>query len=759
MLCFLLTLISFATDMAPAAPPRPRVSREVSGRLVVDIAVEGLKRIEKEAVLSKVGDRKGKPADASVSEDIRALHRLGYFDEIEVLTEDAPGGVRLVYRFVERPVISEIDFDGNEQLSDSDLSEVTKLKVWSILDANKVREDAEAIEKHYADKGYYLAKVGYEIEESGKDQVKVRYRIKDFEKIEIRKITFLNNRRFSDAELKGVLRETREGGLFSFLSGAGTFKESALKQDLQILTYFYLEHGYVKFRFENPVVTVSEDKKYVSISIYVDEGEVFSIGKIDFSGDLLFPKEELQSELHLKSGDAFKISTRNLDLQRLTEKYQDLGYAFVNTIPKMEIHDDTQTVDVDYMFEKGDICTFGEINVLGNTKTYDEVIRREFRVVEGERFHGTQLRVSRERVERLGFFAPGEVTVNTVPRRGTTNVVDVEVRVKERSTGTITLGAGYGTGGGFFLNAQIQEINLFGRGQAVSLQGVYAADNLAKSLSLGFTDPYAFGTQWSLGAELFYVVFPIPDKYSLRRTGFNLRAGYPISDDINLFVTYKFEAMRVETKADPAVDSSLDEGLLSGIVWSLIRDKRNNRFETTGGNYQSIVIETSGIGFDKYFVKWNLNNRVYWNFAGDFVLRNSTEFGHIFPTTSRGTPPSERFYLGGPNNLRGFFYYKVGPTQTVGSRVEPMGGTVQFFNLFEIEHPLIREAGLKWVAFFDMGNAFSNFPIFGTPLRMDYGVGFRWFSPIGPLRFEWGFPIDPQAGESSQFVFFIGTPF
>ena len=225
--------------------------------------------------------------------------------------------------------------------------------------------------------------------------------------------------------------------------------------------------------------------------------------------------------------------------------------------------------------------------------------------------------------------------------------------------------------------------------------------------------------------------------------------------------------MRIEDVDDVLFDPSLDNGVLSSIVWSLIRDRRNNRFETTAGNYQSVSFETAGLGGDKKFVKVNLNNRYYFRIWGDLVFRNSTEFGQIFQTTDRGIPSSERFYLGGPNNMKGYQLFSLGP-QTGGlsksgnSFTTPVGGTVQMFSLFEIEMPLLREAGLKFVTFFDVGNSFERWPTAGESfaLRSDAGFGFRWFSPIGPLRFEWGFPLHKKQGEDSPvFNFFIGPPF
>jgi outer membrane protein insertion porin family len=756
-----------------AAPPAPAAASASSsaidafaGKIVNAIDVRGLKRIEKDAVTAKIGTKVGQPLSGEqIRADIQALFGMGFFDDIEVLAEAAPGDkVNVIYSVHERPVISKIEFEGNERISTSDLKDVVKVKEYSILDVNKVKEDVALIQKHYEDKGFYLAKVSFEIRPLKPDEVELVYKINDYDKVQIKQITFLNNRHFTDEQLKGIFQETKEGGLLSFISSSGNFKESSFKQDLQRLTYWYLDHGYVKFRYENPVVTISDDKRYLYISIYLDEGETYNMGTIDFGGDLLFSKDDLGNELTLKQNDSFSISKRNADIQRLTEKYQDLGYAFVNVIPKMNVHDDSRTVDIQYDFEKGNLVYFGEINVIGNTKTHDKVIRRELKIHEGELYSGTNLRVSRENVERLGYFAPGEVIFNTVTPKGKNDVVNVEITVKERSTGTITLGAGYGSVQKFFFTGTISEINFMGKGQTLSLAAQYSAQSESQSFNLGFTDPYAFDTLWSMGGDIFRVVFPVPNKYTTFKLGFDLRLGHPIFDYTYGYITYKNEGLQIQNP-DPSIPSDLitaDVGVLSSVVWSVIRDKRNNRFETTGGNYQSASLETAGLGGSKDFVKLILNNRFYTKLIGDLVFRTEQEVGQMWATGDRPLPPSEKFYLGGPNNMKGYGLFLLGP-QTTNSQNQPLplGGAFEAFSLFELEYPLIREAGLKWVVFFDAGNDWDSAP---SPdalvLRTDAGFGIRWFSPIGPLRFEWGFPFARKANEQAvSFQFFIGPPF
>jgi outer membrane protein insertion porin family len=750
--------------------------REWVGKQVLAIEILGLKRIEKDAVLAKMGVKVGALlAPDTVKVDLQTLFGMGYFQdvsfEVDPLTLNEKVGVKLLVSLKERPVISKIEFEGNERLTESDLREVIKVKEWSILDINRVKEDLQLLAKHYEEKGYYLAKARFEVQVEKADEVKLIYRINDYDKVQIKKVTFLNNKVFSDSQLSKVLMDTREGSFLSFLTSSGNFKENAFKQDLQRLTYWYLDNGYVKFRYDNPVVTMSEDKRSLFITIYVEEGEKYTMGEVDYSGDLLFPREELAEATSLKSGESFSITKRNADIQRLTEKYQDLGYAFVNVVPKMNIRDDSKLVDIDYSFEKGNLTYFGEITVIGNTKTHDKVIRREIRFREGELFSGSKLRISRENVERLGFFQPGEVLFNTITPPGRTDVLNVEVQIKERSTGTITLGAGYGSISKFFFQTQISEINLFGRGQVLSLAGQYAANRFDKSINLGFTDPFVMDTFWSAGFDFYFINFRIPAKYVTRRLGMNVRFGHPIfelNELTNAFITYKNEGMKIEN-ADPAIDPldvQADEGVLSSVVWSVIRDRRNNRFETTAGQFQSVSLETAGLGGDKKFVKWTLNNRFYTRLVGDLIFRNSTEYGQIRQVGDRRIPPSERFYLGGPNNMRGFQIFALGPTRERISVAgvpfrEPIGGSVSMFSLWELEYPIVREAGLKFVTFYDVGNAFETFPTGQNfTLRSNLGLGFRWFSPIGPLRFEWGFPFKPRPWEdSSVFQFFIGPPF
>jgi len=354
------------------------------------------------------------------------------------------------------------------------------------------------------------------------------------------------------------------------------------------------------------------------------------------------------------------------------------------------------------------------------------------------------------------------VIFNTSAPQGSSDRLNVDITIKERSTGTITMGAGYGSVQGFFFTGQISEINLLGRGQSLTFAAQYSLGAYSRSFNLGFTEPYTFDTLWSSGFDLYFIKIPIPSKYTISKAGFDLRMGHPITEYTYGYLTYKLENIKI---LDPIglseAQIAADSGLLSGATISVVRDKRNNRFETTGGNYQSASLELAGLGGDFKYYKWVLNNRFYTRLIGDLVFRNNIEFGHISSYGGAQTPPSQKFYLGGPNNMKGFPFFLLGPQQMVtyqgNTSQQPLGGSWEAFSLFEVEYPLLREAGIKGVIFFDVGNAWNQSPV---DIRADYGFGLRWFSPFGPLRFEWGFPIARRPGEDSPvFQFFIGPPF
>jgi outer membrane protein insertion porin family len=554
--------------------------------------------------------------------------------------------------------------------------------------------------------------------------------------------------------------ETREESLFSALSGSGNFKELNFNTDIERIKYFYKTKGYLQINAAIPEITVSEDKRWVFITIKVTEGPQFTLRNITYQGEMLFPEEELSSKIGMKGGDIYSEETLRKDIQLLTEMYQDEGYAFANVLRTLEVVPGENKVDVEFSFEKGKIAYFGKITVKGNTKTRDKVVRRELKIREGARFSGTDLRLSKENVNRLGFFEPGSVVFNTVTPPGRDDVLDVEIQLKERNTGQISLGAGYSTATGAFVQASISQNNFNGLGQNLSFGLSYS--DIQRSWNLGFQEPYLFDTLWTAGADIYSQNNSASSSVSYKRNGFDGRVGYPIFEYTRLYFTYKIEDTTIQNASDPTIIEAVENGVASIVRTSIINDLRDNRQEPTKGHYGSAAVEYAGVGGDKKWLKTELDGRYFKTLVGDLVLRSRLFMARLSVVDDEPIPRTEKFVLGGARNLRGYDYEAIGPkVSAVDSfgrrRIFNAGGLESVYTSIELEHPLAREAGLKWVLFFDAGDA-GDFDKFKA--HMDYGFGFRWFSPIGVLRFEFGYPINPSGEDAgSQFHFDIGQLF
>ena len=725
------------------------------------IKVEGNRKVESEAILQKISARPGMTLDNYLlKKDIQTIYQLNYFQEVEAHKK----GRDLVFKVKEKPIISKLVFTGNEELSEDEITEKIKTKAFSILDINQIKADVGEIQKMYEDKGFYLASVSYQLKPVGDEKVELNILVKEQQKVTVKSITFLGNVAFEDTQLKSIMA-TKEEDLFSVMSNSGNFKEFDFQMDVERVKYFYKSKGYLQINIGSPSITVSEDKKWVFITMKVTEGPKFSVNEVFYDGELLFGIDEMKESTKLMPGDVYSEDLLRKDIQKLTEMYQDQGYAFANVLRTLKIVPGENKVDIYYSFEKGKIAYFGEIRVKGNSKTRDKVVRRELRIFEGMKYSGSKLRESKENVNRLGFFKPGSVLFNTVSPPGSDDVLDVEITLEERNTGQITLGAGYSTATKGFLQASIAQQNFRGLGQNLSFSLSLASQ--AQTFNLGFTEPYFMDSMWSAGGDLFRQRNENRQDFSYVRQGFNIRVGYPLTFYSRMFLTYKFEDTELARIDDPTINTDLENGVASSIISSLVTDRRNNRFEPSGGYYTRFAAEYTGLGGVKKWGKLSVEGRYYKKVWEDLVLRTRFTANKLTKIGGHPIPRSEKFTLGGSRNLRGFGFQDVGPLR----RYVAPDGRVWIFNnggLFsmvgtvEFEHPLVREAGLKWVVFSDVGNVYSK--MYGhndeTSLRSDWGFGFRWFSPIGVLRFEFGFPIDRRSREAAnQFYFDIGQLF
>ena len=729
---------------------------------VKKIEIKGLKKVEKEAILDKISVSKGEFVDNySLRKMIKKIYALKYFEYVEV-HRVKKSTLQIVVQ--EKPIISNIVFKGNSELDRDDLMTHVKTKEYSILDVNTIKNDVLAIQKEYEDKGYFLAKVTYRFKKKRNGNLELIFDIKEYDKVLVKKITFLGNKSFRDEELKAIMM-TKEEGLFSFMSGGGNFKEFDFQTDIERVKYFYRTKGHLQVAAGTPEITVSEDKKWVFITIKITEGPQFTVNNIFFQGEILFTDDELRRDLKLTPESIYSEELLRFDIQHLTEMYQDKGYAFANVLRNLQVVPGENKVDVEYSFEKGKIAYFGNITVKGNSKTRDKVVRRELLIHEGMKFSGSKLRRSKENVNRLGFFEPNSVIFNTVSPPGKDDVLDVEIQLKERNTGQISIGAGYSTASKGFLQASIAQNNFRGLGQ--NLAFTLSLSGIQQNFNLGFTEPYLFDTKWTGGGDIFHTKSEGQSGFVYEKSGFDVRVGYPIFDYTRLFSTYKLERTKISNVEDPSIDPNVENGYTSSIRFSLVKDKRDNIFEPSKGYFLSLSTEYAGLGFDQKWHKNEFDGRYFKKIIGDLVLRSRFYVSKLEVVGGEAIPRSVKSSLGGSRNLRGYDIDAIGPKTTAfdsrlgRDRTFNTRGLFSTFSTIELEHPLAREAGLKWVIFADAGHVGRHDDL---KLYKDYGFGFRWFSPIGVLRFEFGFPLDdikddPTASNGSQFHFDIGQLF
>ncbi len=750
---------------------------------IVGIAISGNKKIETAAIASRLKSKVGSTFVKSiVSEDIRTLSAMGYFDKVEAYEDPVPGGVTLQFLVNEKPSIRSIEFEGLDAITSDEALEIITLKEFEVLDIHKINLSVEKLIAKYEEKGHYLADVRYEIKtDPKKNDVTVIFRVEENDKVAVKRINIIGNKKIASDELLGVM-QTSEGGPFSWMTGSGSYREAIFDRDIAAMTFYYGTLGYVRARFGKPEVSVSSDKKWIYITFSVEEGEQYFVGKVDFSGDLLYARSELIDQNKLVTGETFNTELLRRETLRFTEKYSDLGYAFANVVPQPILHDDTHTVDVTYEVDKGERVYIGRITVTGNTRTKDKVVRRELKIHEGELYNGTHKRESRENVLRLGFF--DSVEFHQSASKIDPRVVDIEIKVKERSTGQLVIGAGYSAGGfsGFMFQAQLAQNNFLGNGQSASLTANVQTGQASRyDFNIGFTEPHVGYSRWTLGSDFYqarrdvYSQFAVP-LFEETRTGFDVRLGHPVFEFTNFYLNYKLENTYLPENTIDSILFNRDKinGITSTVTTSVIFDRRDDRFDPRSGWFWSLSTEYAGLGGKNHYVRSKGNFKFFHPLFWDLVFRTNVQAGNISASGDSPIPLNEYFIQGGLSSLRGYRHMSIGETETLstdpnvlsakareqslGGRQIVVGGKNEVLLNAEIEFPIFREARIRGVVFFDTGNAFNGKLADHSPvLYANVGYGFRWFTPIGPLRFEFGYPI-VNAG-SPEFHFTIGPAF
>ncbi|MGH7901240.1 MAG: outer membrane protein assembly factor BamA, partial [Thermodesulfobacteriota bacterium] len=526
----------------------------------------------------------------------------------------------------------------------------------------------------------------------------------------------------------------------------------------------YYNDGYLDVNISKPEIQYSEEKKGYIVTFRIEEGKQYKLGNITFAGDLIVPEKEMLSLLKLKVGEIFRGGQLADDIEKLTTFYGDKGYAFANIDPGVKQDKENLTVDLNFLIEKGTEVYIRNIDIVGNTRTKDKVIRREIPIEEQQLYSSSKIEAIKARVSRLGFFDENvEVATNRVP--GTENELDINVKVKEKPTGFFSLAGGFSSVETVIFAGQIQESNVFGTGKRLSLNAQIGG--VTQLFFINYTDPHFWDTDWTLDAIGFRTKRKFRD-FDRDSWGGSLTGGRRLFSNLGGRVTYRLESLKITDVASDALfiineESNTISSFSLGFVW----DTLNNVLDPSKGNISRTDIEYAGpFGGDTDFIRYTVSTRQFLPFVFNTVFSIFGSYGIIdFQNLGDEILVGERFFLGGPNTLRGFGFRRVGPrVPTPDGGFVIIGGVQEL--LFQVDYifPLFSGLGLKGVVFFDMGNAFNdgeNLTFNPGDLKKDYGFGFRWNSPLGPLRLEIGFPIGKRQSDEDPFEiqFTIGTLF
>ena len=783
-------------DATPTPSSPSAATSSQSSRSIGQILVAGNDRVEEEAIRVYIKSMIGEPLnEEQVDRDVRAIYGMGFFKNVDARTTEEKGRTVLTYWVSERPLLREVHIEGNKVLSKDDIENKLKVHPRTILNPVKIRRGVGDVKKEYEKKGHLDADITYRTEETDAGDVILTFTVTENERIKIKDLLFEGNKAITNAQLGAVI-QTRKQNFLSRFMNTGVLNNDALKTDVERITAFYYDNGYINVRIGEPKIERKEDGLYITVSI--DEGEQFSIGEVGFVGDVPGGEEEAKQRVALEKGKTFKASMLRDDVFRLTGYLSDQGYAFVNVEPETDVRPETKTVNINYRVDKGPEVYVDRVEIAGNTKTRDKVIRRQLRVEEQGLFSASGLQASKERVQRLGLFDD----VNVATQRGSRNdLLNVLVDVKEAQTGAFSVGAGFNSSTSIIGSARIQENNLFGRGQ----QFVVGASlgTRYKNSTLSFSDNYFLDTGLSFGANIFDWKFAFED-FDRAGTGGSLRLSYPLTalgysslwgfslDDVYLGVNYQIERARISNfeQITPAAIRAESGTTITGLISpTLLRNTINNPMDPTAGSYQSLSLSYAGVGGEVDYKKAELEARYFipvyhsprwgqftWMTGGFFGYGvgdiDFTEENHIGTQTQtilrNDVPLFDRYFPGGINSIRGFGERALGPredvtvtvTGTGGEQLKktyhrPIGGSEELIFNNEITFPIVQQLNLKGVVFSDVGNAFTHRQ--GLDLgdfRYSVGAGIRWRSPFGPIRIEIGHALNAKSDERTSTLHF-----
>jgi len=748
-------LIFFAFLLGPfsalAQTPTP-TDRQI---LVKEIAVQGNRRVQEAVILGRVGAKIGSPFVANrTAEDIRAIFALGFFDDVQVKVEDFEGGVKLTFMVVERPFVRDIVFAGNKKEDSATLQEKIDLKLGSVYNPVEVNKGADKLKEYYETEGYFEVGITPEIEKLADGDVTVTYRIAEGRRISIDQIVIEGAQGLTPKQVKGAM-DTQER---EYIVLRGTVQRQRLDEDVDRIIQLYNDYGYVQARVESSEIQVDREKARATIRIVVVEGPQFKVGGVDVMGNAVLPVEEIRKRVELKTGDVFSRTKLRDSVKGITDLYSAVGRASADVNPNTLQDTPGRLVNIVFEINEGPETYVERINISGNTRSEEKILRREIPMAEGDLFTSQKLARAKQRLTNLNYF--DKVNATTAPGSAKDKII-VNIDVTEKPTGLFSIGGGYSSQDGALGTLDLSQRNFLGKGWEVFLR--LRGGQKLQTGTIGFTEPWLFDQPLAAGFDIFNTRRILPD-YTVNSLGGDIRLGHPLGEYSRWNAIYRVsqdKISNVNPLGSPELISQEGTHLTSLVGLSLSRDTRDSVYDPTRGTTVSLGVDFAGVGFGERFARSVFSTTYFQPMPWlDHVLSFRFMAGYSFGWSKDPVPLFERFYMGGSNSLRQFKSLQVSPKDETGTRI---GGNSELLGTVEYVIPLF--FGIKAAVFYDVGQVWGPDLSLGTKidlsdLRHGMGAGLRWNSPFGPIRVDYGIKLDQRKGESfGNFNFSAGSSF
>ncbi len=731
------------------------LSVNVFATTIDQVIVKGNRRVP----LSRISEYLVKAGDKfdldKIDKSIKQIYKTGLFLDVKV-DMDLKEKLIITYNLKEKPIINHIYFEGNKEFKDKDLLEKIPMKVNEQFDQEMIEKTVKKLRELYEKENYYNVKINVDLEDRTDNTVDVVFSIVEGKEAKIKKIYFYGLTAFPEKKLRKTI-QTTEKDIFTWFTGSGTLKTEELELDKERIRALYLNNGYIRAQVSDPEIKMSDDKESIYITFRIKEGFQYKVNSVSFTGNKHIDNESLMKLITLKKGMFFSAEKYQNDIKRITSAFTSIGYAFANISPDTIINDDKYIVDISYNVEESVLVFIDSIDIFGNTKTKDRVIRRELDIAPGQRYNSLAIKSSIRHIENTGYFE----TVNLTEEPIDPDKIKLKIKVKEQSTGTLAFGIGYSTLDGFTGMAQVNQRNFLGSGYVLNLK--LEASEKRTDVVLGFTNPWLFDRPISFGVDV-YNLHRDYYGYNKDSLGVALKVGHQIIKR-RLYMNYRlaFDDIYIHNIDDDVSDYIKEQAgrekthsFTPSATWTTL----DRPLDPSKGNKTHMYYKYAGgiLGGDTHYHKIGLESTQYQPLFWKFIFSMHGEIGYVASLNSDPIPIDQRFRLGGMYSVRGYKYGDISPKDEYGYSYG--GDKMLLFNA-EITFPLIEDVAIKGVVFYDAGQVYDNGEdYFSYALRQSYGGGFRWYSPMGPLRFEYGRKINRKEGESKdRWEFSIGTMF